>query len=386
MSMLAGSIPLSLYIHIPWCLKKCPYCDFNSHAMKNTLPEQDYIQALLQDLEADIPKIQDRMIETIFIGGGTPSLLSSESLADLLTQIKQRVQVSPAAEITMEANPGTVEQSRFREFHQAGVNRLSIGIQSFQADKLKLLGRVHDDHEAIQAVETAKQAGFDNFNLDLMFGLPQQNIEDALFDLQTAIALNPKHISWYQLTLEPNTLFFHHPPRLPQDDLIWEIQTQGQKYLADHHFEQYEISAYGKAGFRCRHNINYWEFGDYLGIGAGAHAKITCAEKNTITRYWKTKHPKDYLNSTIPWIAGEKILTTHELPLEFMMNAMRLLDSISLQVFSERTGLNMEQLIAILQMAKQKELLTYTEQEIMLTDLGRRYLNDVLELFLTENI
>ncbi len=301
-------IPLALYIHIPWCIRKCPYCDFNSHAVKEAIPEESYLQALIRDLEADLDQIPLRPIQSIFIGGGTPSLFSPDALAALLEAIAARVALARSLEVTLEANPGTVEQTRFVGFRQAGINRLSLGIQSFQPEKLKVLGRIHDDQEAVQAVMAAKQAGFENFNLDLMFGLPNQSLEDALFDLNTALSLKPTHLSWYQLTIEPNTLFYHRKPPLPADDDIWEIQHHGQALLASHGFHQYEISAYSQFGFQSRHNLNYWEFGDYLGIGAGAHAKITNPHNHTITRFWKTKHPKEYLNPDKSFLAGQQTI------------------------------------------------------------------------------
>lgn len=386
MSKLTPSIPLSLYIHFPWCVRKCPYCDFNSHTLKQELPENDYIDALLADLEQDLSKIWGRSITSIFMGGGTPSLFSPTAIDHLLTAIKSRLRVSPEAEITLEANPGTIEQDKFKGFRQAGINRLSIGIQSFQAEKLKTLGRIHDQQEAIKAAEIAKNAGFDNFNLDLMFGLPQQTITDAIQDLQTAIMLNPTHLSWYQLTLEPNTLFYQKPPPLPADDLIWDMQQQGKNLLATHNFAQYEISAYAKSGLQCQHNLNYWEFGDYLGIGAGAHSKITDFANNTIRRFHKVRHPKDYLDINKAFIVEEKTVNPAELPLEFMMNALRLNKAIPITLFTERTGIDIAVISKPLNQAQKLELLAVENNNFIVTAHGQKFLNNLLELFLPEPV
>lgn len=376
-------IPLSLYIHFPWCVRKCPYCDFNSHALKQELPEMAYINALIADLEQDLPRIWGRGISSIFMGGGTPSLFSAAAMDHLLTAIKSRLRMAADIEITMEANPGTVEQSKFEGFRQAGINRLSIGIQSFQADKLKALGRIHDQHQAIQAAQTAKQAGFNNFNLDLMHGLPQQTIAEALQDLETAIGLGPTHLSWYQLTLEPNTFFYRHPPTLPEDDMIWEMQEQGKNLLASCGFSQYEISAYARNNLQSRHNLNYWEFGDYLGIGAGAHSKITDFANMTVRRLHKVKHPKDYLDSNKSFIAEEKIVSATELPLEFMMNALRLNKTISIRLFTERTGLDLSVIDNELNQAKRLGLLNVDSGNITVTRDGQKFLNNLLEIFLS---
>lgn len=373
-------IPLSLYIHLPWCVKKCPYCDFNSHALKNNLPEEEYINALLQNLKQDLSKIDQRPIQTIFFGGGTPSLFSAKALDRLLNSIAKECQLVKNIEITLEANPGTVEQEKFNGFRAAGINRLSIGVQSFNPEKLKILGRIHDDNEAIKAAETAHKAGFDNFNLDLMFGLPNQTINEALEDLKIAISLKPTHLSWYQLTLEPNTLFYQQPPKLPDNDLIWEMQQQGQALLASHGFNQYEISAYSQSERECKHNLNYWQFGDYLGIGAGAHGKITNDGK--ITRTVKTKNPKDYLDPNKSFLIEEKIIDPKELPFEFMMNALRLNQKIPLSLFPERTRLPLNSIQLQLNQANEKGLLHIDQQHLQVTDFGSRFLNDLLALFL----
>ncbi|MDF2867952.1 MAG: hemN [Gammaproteobacteria bacterium] len=375
-------IPLSLYIHFPWCIRKCPYCDFNSHALKQDLPEEDYIKALLADLQQDLSLVQNREIVSIFMGGGTPSLFSPQAIAYLLSQIKQMLPCSPKLEITLEANPGTVEQDRFKGFYQAGINRLSLGIQSFQDDKLKTLGRIHDANAAVRAVLATKQAGFTNFNLDLMFGLPKQEIDDALYDLNTAIALEPTHLSWYQLTLEPNTLFYHQRPTLPADDKIWEMQQQGQALLAKHHYRQYEISAYSREGFPCLHNRNYWEFGDYLGIGAGAHGKITDSNTQQVIRTHKAKHPKDYLDPNRPFIAGQIKVPANELSFEFMLNNLRLKQAVLFNLFEQRTFLAKTVLTASLQKATELLFIEQTRQGFQVTELGWQFLNNLMEIFL----
>jgi len=332
-------IPVSLYIHTPWCLHKCPYCDFNSHAQQDPLPEKAYINALIGDFTEQLSLLQGRPLQTIFIGGGTPSLLSPESYEQLFTNLKRQASFSNTIEITLEANPGTFEQERFKCYRAAGINRLSIGAQSFQNDKLKQLQRIHDANEAIDAVKNAKQVGFNNMNIDLMFGLPNQSIDDGLSDLQTAIDLNPTHLSWYQLTLEPHTYFYQHPPKLPNDEDIWQLQLAGQQLLKQNGYQHYEVSAYAKPAHHCQHNRNYWQYGDYIGIGAGAHGKITDAKSQQIIRRWNHKSPKDYLNANKPAMAGRKVVSAAEQPLEFMMNALRLQEPIPLSLFEERTEL-----------------------------------------------
>ncbi len=376
--------PLALYIHFPWCVRKCPYCDFNSHAVKDGIPEKDYIKALLLDMEHHLPDIWGRSISSVFMGGGTPSLFSPEAMDELLIGLRSRLNLKPNIEITLEANPGTVEQGKFAEFRAIGINRLSIGIQSFNDDHLQRLGRIHNCREAIRAVELTHDAGFNNFNLDLMFGLPQQSIEQALGDIHTAIDLEPSHISYYQLTIEPNTYFYSHTPTLPDEDRIFNIQEQCQAVLAEQGYGQYEISAYAKANQQCRHNLNYWQFGDYLGIGAGAHGKISNAAEQTITRYWKHKHPQDYLkiNEGQRILAGEKVLQENDLILEFMMNALRLIDGIETDLFSLHTGLPIEILSRQRQLASDKGWLTADDHRIKPTPQGLLFLNDLLELFL----
>lgn len=374
--------PLALYIHLPWCIRKCPYCDFNSHTLRDELPEKVYIDKLLMDLEHDYPSVKGRPLVSLFIGGGTPSLFSPMAIERLLTAIDDRFHLAKDIEITLEANPGTVDFERFAGYRAAGVNRLSIGIQSFQADKLQVLGRIHNAGEAIRSLETARAAGFENFNCDLMFGLPQQILADALFDLNTAIALNPSHLSWYQLTIEPNTFFAHKPPRLPQDENIWEMQEQGQELLAKNGYIQYEISAYSQADKSCQHNKNYWEFGDYLGIGAGAHAKLTDTINQTIYRTWKIKNPRDYLNAQSSFIGEQQKVISNELPFEFMLNALRLYQPIPVSLFEERTGLPISSMSKPLNQAQQKGLIEWDNQVITTTDLGKRFYNDLVEMFI----
>lgn len=373
--------PLSLYIHFPWCVRKCPYCDFNSHTLKEELPEKQYIDTLLNDLEHDLLKINRRVINTIFMGGGTPSLFSATALAYLFEGLNKRLTLAEDIEITLEANPGTVEYQRFADYRAIGINRLSIGIQSFEEDKLKALGRIHNGSEAIHAAETAHKAGFTNFNLDLMHGLPGQTLQQAMDDITTAIRLAPTHISWYQLTLEPNTLFYKYPPTLPADDFIWDMQDKCRELLHHANFHQYEISAYCQPNKKCKHNINYWQFGDYLGIGAGAHSKITDVNHQTITRFWKIKNPKDYLAAK-NFIGETTVISKTELPFEFMLNALRLYQNIPVKLFEERTGLALSDIESYLQRAKNKGLIEWDNVEIKPTEAGRQFYNDSVEVFL----
>lgn len=378
--------PLSLYIHFPWCVRKCPYCDFNSHAVKGEIAENEYIQALRKDLEQDLSRIWGRRVVSVFMGGGTPSLFSPEAVERLLSEVRARVMLNPEAEITLEANPGTVEYEKFAEFYAAGVNRLSIGVQSFNDGHLQALGRIHGSRESIKAVETAHYAGFENINVDLMFGLPAQSPQQALQDLATAVALEPAHISFYQLTIEPNTWFHHQPPVLPEEDVIWEIQTRGQRYLAEQGFAQYEVSAYAKNHKQCLHNLNYWQFGDYLAIGAGAHAKLTDVNAQRICRLSKAKQPDEYLQTagTSKGILSENVLSRKDVGLEFMMNALRLNDGFAPQLFYERTGQPLTVVEAPLRRAEAQGLLEWSVDNIRPTEKGRRYLNELLELFLPD--
>jgi putative oxygen-independent coproporphyrinogen III oxidase len=374
--------PLSLYIHIPWCVRKCPYCDFNSHAVTGVLPEASYVAALLSDLEQDLPRVAGRSVETVFIGGGTPSLFSPESIHALLQGIAERMPLDPHAEITLEANPGTAESGKFRGFREAGVNRLSMGVQSFNNRHLQALGRIHNGHQAMVAADLATAAGFDNFNLDLMFGLPRQTQDEALDDIRQAVQLSPAHVSFYQLTLEPNTLFHKYPPVLPGDDVIFGMQEACQDLLNAMGYLQYEVSAYAKAGFRCRHNENYWRFGDYLGIGAGAHGKLT-DESGNITRIWKIRHPAHYLGAagTLAVIGGCAALARGELPVEFMMNHLRLREGFVEKVFTDRTGLPTTALEPALSFCLDDGLLERSNGFIRCTDKGWNFLDNILERF-----
>lgn len=374
-------LPLSLYIHTPWCVQKCPYCDFNSHPKRGVLPENDYINQLLYELDQKHDLIQGRPIETLFIGGGTPSLFSAFSYEQLFSGLRQRLKFSDKIEITLEANPGTVEQQRFKDYKKIGINRLSLGIQSFCDHQLKKLGRIHNSEQARRTVEAANHAGFNNFNLDLMFGLPEQTLQQSYQDLQQAIALKPTHISWYQLTLEPNTLFHKYPPTLPNDDLLWDIYQHGQQQLKSSGYQAYEVSAYCQPGRECRHNVNYWQFGDYLGLGAGAHSKITLAD-NRILRHHNKKHPRAYLTSQNK-ISEQKTLAQHELPFEFMLNALRLNQATSYDLFQKTTGLSKACLQQPLQQAQHQGLVELSQHHIKTTPSGRQYLNNLLELFLS---
>lgn len=373
--------PLALYVHIPWCIRKCPYCDFNSHAAPASLPEQAYVDALLQDLEQDLPLAANRPLSSIFIGGGTPSLFSAEALQRLLEGIQARTDWQAGIEITLEANPGTFEQDKFSAYRALGINRLSIGVQSFNNNHLQLLGRVHNGDEALRAVQIARQAGFEHINLDLMHGLPDQTLAHAMDDLQQALAFDPGHISWYQLTIEPNTVYWSKPPLLPEDDCLWDIQEQGLALLTSHGYHQYEVSAHARDGQQARHNLNYWQFGDFLGIGAGAHGKVSYND-GRIERYWKTRQPDDYLRGDRPQRAGTQLLSDDELPFEFMMNALRLTAGVPTSLFAERTGLSLEVLTQARKQAQQRGLLSANPQHLTATHRGQLFLNDLLQIFL----
>jgi len=382
MQKFSAEIPLSLYIHIPWCVRKCPYCDFNSHAARDTIPEDLYVEALLQELDQQIIHLENRPIISIFFGGGTPSLFTPQAIEKILAGVQRRLRLTTNIEITLEANPGTVDEARFAGFRQAGVNRLSIGIQSLQNEKLQALGRIHHREHALRAVDAAINAGFDNFNLDFMHGLPGQSIADALDDLNDGLAFQPPHLSWYQLTIEPNTFFHHQPPILPQDDILWEIQERGKSILDQAGLNQYEISAYAQPKRECIHNINYWEFGDYLGIGAGAHSKITNTEKHIIMRHSQVKNPRDYLNLQKKFITSPTILTEKDICFEFMLNALRLTRGVSCDLFTARTGLDINALEPILSFAKEKKLMVNNKNILCATEMGQRFLNNVIGLFL----
>ena len=376
--------PLSLYIHIPWCVKKCPYCDFNSHEVgKNLdLPEEEYLKALEADLKNSARFSQGRKLQSIFFGGGTPSIVSSSMIAECLELADSLVGLAGDAEITLEANPGTFEQKKFSDFRQVGVNRLSIGIQSFDDACLAKLGRIHSAEEAIKAMQVARSAGFDNINLDLMFGLPDQTIDGALEELEQAVALEPEHISWYELTIEPNTEFFNRPPVQPEHDQLDEISDAGIALLADAGYERYEISAFAKDKKYCAHNLNYWEFGDYLGIGAGAHEKITLVDENRILRRSKTRLPKHYIERIGNYTAAENSVPAGELPFEFCMNALRLISGVPANLFSERTGLHLDELKERLKKEMENGLLFPFNKTIQATDQGIKHLNTLLQSLL----
>ncbi|MCP9268253.1 radical SAM family heme chaperone HemW [Xenorhabdus sp. XENO-1] len=371
--------PLSLYIHIPWCVQKCPYCDFNSHALKGDVPHQEYVDHLLADLRADLPMIENREVSTIFIGGGTPSLLSAEGMQRLLDGVRASLPLSSQAEITMEANPGTVEAGRFSAYQKAGINRISIGVQSFGSDKLIRLGRIHGPDEAKRAAHLAADLGLRSFNLDLMHGLPNQTLNEALDDLRQAIELSPPHLSWYQLTIEPNTSFGSRPPVLPDDDALWDIFSQGHQLLTAAGYQQYETSAYAKAGYQCQHNLNYWRFGDYLGIGCGAHGKISF-EDGRILRTVKTKHPRGYMQGR--YLDQQNQVDNEDRPFEFFMNRFRLLEAMPRHDFSDFTGLPESAIRPQLDEALAKGYITENATHWQITKHGKLFLNLLLELFL----
>ena len=377
--------PLSLYVHLPWCVRKCPYCDFNSHAAKGALPIDAYVDALIQDLEFDLPLVWGRVVHSVFFGGGTPSLFPPAAIDRFLQQASARLRFAPDAEITLETNPGTVEHGPFAGYLAAGINRLSFGVQSFDDGCLQRLGRIHSSGDALRAVKAAQDAGFDNFNLDLMYALPQQTLPMALRDIECALALQPTHLSHYQLTLEPNTTFAARPPAgIPDMDTAWDIQEACQARLADAGFAQYEVSAYARAGRQCQHNRNYWTFGDYLGIGAGAHGKLTLGASQKVLRRWKCKHPTDYLAKagTAAAIGGDDYLSAQRLPFDFMLNALRLNEGVPLATFEARTGLPRAAIASKLAEAHARGWLEPDPDWLRPTELGRRFTNDVIGLFL----
>ncbi|MBN8946799.1 radical SAM family heme chaperone HemW [Rhodanobacter sp. UC4450_H17] len=383
------SPPLSLYVHMPWCVKKCPYCDFNSHGLRSEPPPYaDYIDHLLADLDADradfAAALEGRAVISVFFGGGTPSLFAPELIARLLDGVRERLPLADDAEVTLETNPGTVEHGRFDGYLAAGVNRISFGVQSFDDDKLKRLGRIHSAGEAEAAVKSAQDAGYANINLDLMYALPKQELDGALADVERAIALGPTHISHYQLTLEPNTVFAANPPPLPDDDHAWAMQEACEARLAEAGYGQYEISAYAQPGRRCAHNLNYWRFGDYLGIGAGAHGKLSDAGSSQIHRRWKTRGPRAYMGEPggAGRIGGDHVVAPAELPFEYMLNALRLIDGVPMADFPARTGLAPERIAAALAAARDRGWLHGDAQRLQTTALGQRFLNDVIASFL----
>ena len=373
--------PLSLYVHMPWCVRKCPYCDFNSHEQKGDLPEDVYCAALIADLEHALPWIWGRRVYSIFFGGGTPSLFSASSIDRLLSEFRSRITIAADAEITLEANPGTFEAGKFRDFRACGINRLSIGIQSFNDVHLKALGRIHSAQEARHAIEIA-QANFDNINLDLMYGLPSQTAEEAAADIEEGIRWGTSHLSAYQLTLEPNTVFYSHPPQLPEHDAAASMQENAEALLADAGFEHYETSAFAKPGLRCRHNVNYWQFGDYLGLGAGAHGKISFPDR--VERHARAKQPREYMAMAPAGksIVEHKTVAASELPFEFMLNALRLVEGFPIALFRERTGMEITSMEAALAKGESLGLLERDWQRLRPTAKGQRFLNELLELFL----
>jgi len=377
--------PLALYVHIPWCARKCPYCDFNSHENAAALPEAAYLAALAADLEQDLPQVWGRRVESVFIGGGTPSLFAPASIDRLLSDIRAQLALQPGAEITLEANPGTVDRGRLREFRAAGINRLSLGAQSLDDTLLARIGRIHGVAEILSAAEGMAAAGFDNWNIDIMYGLPGQTVTQALADVRRAVSLGPTHISHYQLTLEPNTAFYHSPPSLPDDDTAWEMQQRCQGELASHGYGQYETSAYARDGRSCRHNLNYWRFGDYLGIGAGAHGKITTASDHTIRRTSKVKHPRTYIEAGAEArVDTRQTLAPDQTGLEFMMNALRLNEGFPAELFRARTGLSLSVVERPLARAVELGLIERYAHAIRPSECGRRYLNELLTLFVPD--
>ena len=395
---------LALYVHMPWCVRKCPYCDFNSHQLKSAAPDASYIDLLIRDFDAELPGLKGRRIDTVFFGGGTPSLFQPEDFSRLLGALRQRIEFDHGVEITMEANPGTIERGRFAGYREAGINRVSLGAQSFAPHALEVLGRIHSAEDTHRAVAELRAARLDNFNLDLMYALPAQTLEEALRDVEIACALSPSHISYYQLTLEPGTVFHARPPQLPDEDAAWHIQTAGQKLLAEAGYVQYEVSAYAREGARCRHNLNYWLFGDYLGIGAGAHGKISFALPQRILRTVKPKQPREYHEQVLRAAAAAEAeagvtagagdaaphaaigessyIAPKDLPFEFMLNALRLNEGFTVHDYRRQTGLGIESALAKLAEGERRGLLEQQEDAWRPTELGRRFLNDLQASFL----
>jgi len=400
---------LALYVHMPWCVRKCPYCDFNSHQLKSAAPDASYIDMLIRDFDAELPRLKDRRIDTVFFGGGTPSLFQPEDFSRLLGALRQRIAFGHGVEITMEANPGTIERGRFAGYREAGINRVSLGAQSFAPHALEVLGRIHSADDTHRAVAELRAAKLDNFNLDLMYALPAQTLEEALRDVEIACALSPSHISYYQLTLEPGTVFHARPPQLPDEDAAWQIQTAGQQLLAEAGYVQYEVSAYAREGARCRHNLNYWLFGDYLGIGAGAHGKISFALPQRILRTVKPKQPREYHEQVLRAAAADvadadaadagvtagaggaaphaaigesSYIVPKDLPFEFMLNALRLNDGFTVHDYRRQTGLGIDSVLAKLAEGERRGLLEQQADSWRPTELGRRFLNDLQASFL----
>jgi putative oxygen-independent coproporphyrinogen III oxidase len=376
---------LALYVHLPWCVRKCPYCDFNSHQLKSGQPDASYIDALIRDFESELPRLEGRRIDTVFFGGGTPSLFSPDEFARLIGALKARIDFANDAEITLEANPGTIERGRFLGYAEAGINRVSLGAQSFDARALSVLGRIHSPDDTLRAVEELKAAKLDNFNLDLMYALPGQALQEAERDVRIACSLAPSHISYYQLTLEPGTVFHSRPPVLPDEDAAWQIQLAGQTLLKEAGYAQYEVSAYARPGARCRHNMNYWLFGDYVGVGAGAHGKVTLGLPEKILRTVKPKQPRDYqdrIARAAIALGEESYIAAADLPFEFMLNALRLNDGFTGACYRARTGLELEILDEKLARAQARGLLEPIPEGWRPSELGRRFLNDLQASFL----
>ena len=376
--------PLSLYVHMPWCVRKCPYCDFNSHAIPDELPADKYVKALVADLEQDLPLVWGRPVQSIYFGGGTPSLFPAGLIASFLSDVRARLELRPDVEITLEANPGTIEHDSFTAYSQAGINRVSLGVQSFDNGLLKAIGRIHGRREIEQSLISLGLAGISNFNIDLMYGLPGQSPVQSRRDIELAVNAGPAHISFYQLTIEPNTLFAAKPPQLPVDDVAWQMQQSGLDLLEVNGYRQYEISAYALAGKQSRHNMNYWRFGDFLAIGAGAHGKITTASEGRVRRFAKHRHPKRYLQGleSGDWCAETRVLTDDELIFEFFLNQLRLRDGLTIDDFSARTGLSWSAVESRVAEAIDKGLLEITQERINPTALGWRFVNDIQQIFL----
>lgn len=380
-----GAAPIALYVHMPWCVRKCPYCDFNSHQLKSAQPDRGYVDVLIRDFDAELPLVTGRRIDTVFFGGGTPSLFAPDDFARLLRALRERIAFATDVEITMEANPGTIERGRFAGYREAGINRVSLGAQSFAPRALERLGRIHTADDTHRAVAELRAAGMENFNLDLMYALPEQTLEEAIFDVQSACGLDPTHISYYQLTLEPGTVFYSRPPPLPDDEAAWRIQSECQALLAAAGYRQYEVSAYAREGFECRHNLNYWQFGDYLGLGAGAHGKLSLGSPAKILRTAKPKQPRDYQERVAgsSGAVGERnFVAIADIPFEFMLNALRLNEGFSNECFESRTGLPVAAFSAPMREAAARGLVEATHNGWRPTDLGRRFLNDLQSGFL----
>jgi putative oxygen-independent coproporphyrinogen III oxidase len=379
--------PLSLYVHLPWCVRKCPYCDFNSHAAPQEIPQRSYIDALLGDLEIDRFEIEDRAITTIFFGGGTPSLFDPEEIGRFLQAVRSQVRVAPEAEITLEANPGTIEHGRFAGYKDAGINRVSLGAQTFDPAQLRILGRIHSEHDIPRAIVELTLAGIENFNIDLMYALPQQSVQAAVHDVECAIALAPTHLSHYQLTLEPGTVFYHRPPSVPDSDMSWEIQQRCQERLSHAGYEQYEVSAYARPHRRCSHNLNYWRFGDYLGLGAGAHGKITSLKRGEVLRTTRVRQPREYLNrAPQDRISELRVVERADLPFEFMLNALRLIEGFAEKDFESHTGLPFMTIRDQIITGQQRGLLETRSGRHLASELGQRFLNDTQALFLPQTL